>query len=241
MRNVSLTDGGAEAVKWLALFLMVGDHANKYLFNNTLPFLFEAGRLCAPLFVIVLAWNLARPGASHRAGIVALRLVAVGLIASIPFIALGKVAAGWYPLNILFGLACVAALVALRAEADALALQGRNGARLGIICAAVALFVVGGGLVEFWWPLLCLGVGAYTYFTRPSMLAAAMVLLGFAGLCLINQNLWAFLAIPVLHILGQLAKPTPRFKWFFYAFYPAHLAGLWLIRFPMARAGYLFF
>jgi hypothetical protein len=35
---------------------------NKYLFNETLLFLFEAGRVAMPLFVFVLAYNLARPG-----------------------------------------------------------------------------------------------------------------------------------------------------------------------------------
>ncbi|RUT67556.1 conjugal transfer protein TraX, partial [Flavobacterium cupreum] len=32
-----------------------------------------------------------------------------------------------------------------------------------------------------------------------------------------------------------------RLRWVFYAYYPAHLFVLWLIRIPMSKAGYLFF
>ena len=34
---------------------------------------------------------------------------------------------------------------------------------------------------------------------------------------------------------------VPRMRWAFYAYYPIHLAALWLIRIPMGKAGYLFF
>lgn len=59
MKPLHVPDGTVEALKWLALALMTGDHVNKYLFNGTLPFLFEAGRLALPIFVFVLAYNLA--------------------------------------------------------------------------------------------------------------------------------------------------------------------------------------
>nr|WEG85486.1 trbP [Escherichia coli] len=68
-----IADGTIEALKWLALLAMTGDHVNKYLFNGTLPYLFEAGRLALPLFVFVLAYNLARPGALDLQGGGALR------------------------------------------------------------------------------------------------------------------------------------------------------------------------
>jgi hypothetical protein len=57
-----VSDGTIEVMKWLVLLSMTSDHVNKYLFNETLPFLFEAGRVAMPLFVFVLAYNLARPG-----------------------------------------------------------------------------------------------------------------------------------------------------------------------------------
>ncbi len=60
-----IANGTIEALKWVALLLMTADHVNKYLFNETLPFLFEAGRIAMPLFVFVLAYNLARPSVSE--------------------------------------------------------------------------------------------------------------------------------------------------------------------------------
>ena len=62
MKALRVSDGTIEALKWIGLVVMTSDHVNKYLFNATLPGLFEAGRLCLPLFVFVLAYNLARPG-----------------------------------------------------------------------------------------------------------------------------------------------------------------------------------
>jgi hypothetical protein len=241
MKALTLTDGGANSLKWLALVLMVGDHVNKYLFNATLPWFFEAGRLCAPLFVLVFAWNLARPSNAARAHVVARRLVGVGAIASLPFIALGKLENGWYPLNILFSLACVAGVVALNQRSVTLGQAGKRSARDVAFVGAFMMFLVGGGLVEFWWPLIALGVAARSYFVRPSVGAVVAVALSMLGLCLINQNAWALLALPLLVVVGQLGLNVPRARWFFYAFYPIHLTALWLIRIPMAKAGYLFF
>ena len=89
MKPLHVPDGTVEALKWIALALMTGDHVNKYLFNGTLPFLFEAGRLALPLFVFVLGYNLARPGAFERGAYTRTmkRLAVFGAVASVPFIA----------------------------------------------------------------------------------------------------------------------------------------------------------
>ncbi|HBO2234324.1 TPA: hypothetical protein L4G82_006185 [Pseudomonas aeruginosa] len=131
-----IADGTIEALKWLALLAMTGDHVNKYLFNGTLPYLFEAGRLALPLFVFVLAYNLARPGALERGlyGRAMKRLLAFGLVASVPFIALGGVVGGWWPLNVMFTLLAATAMLYLVE-------RGRS-------VAPIALFVVAGGLVD---------------------------------------------------------------------------------------------
>jgi hypothetical protein len=36
MKPFHFSDGTLEALKWLGLILMTGDHVNKYLFNATL-------------------------------------------------------------------------------------------------------------------------------------------------------------------------------------------------------------
>ncbi|MFN7835813.1 MAG: TraX family protein [Burkholderiaceae bacterium] len=101
-----VADGTLEALKWLGLVLMTCDHVNKYLLNDTMPVLFDLGRLVAPLFVFVLAFNLARPDTALR-GVyqrTMARLATFGLLATPAFVALGGLFAGWWPLNILFTL-----------------------------------------------------------------------------------------------------------------------------------------
>ena len=57
---ISIENKNLESLKWLALFSMLGDHINKYLFNGTLPFLFEIGRIAFPVFAFVIAFNFSR-------------------------------------------------------------------------------------------------------------------------------------------------------------------------------------
>ncbi|MDX3998502.1 TraX family protein [Pseudomonas aeruginosa] len=88
--RLSIADGSIEALKWIALLLMTGDHVNKYLFNGTLPYLFEAGRLAMPVFVFVLAYNLARPGMAGQGAYkrTMFRLGLFGLLAMPAFVML---------------------------------------------------------------------------------------------------------------------------------------------------------
>ncbi|UTH36154.1 TraX family protein [Pseudomonas sp. KHPS1] len=232
--RLRLADGAQGALKWLALLLMTGDHVNKYLFNETLPLLFEAGRVAMPLFVVVLACNLARPGAGERGAYrrTALRLVLFGALATPPFVALGGVLKGWYPLNILFTL-----LVIILATA---ACERAATGRPFYWSVAAAVVVLGGAFVEFWWPAVLLGLSVGWYVRRPGMRAAACILLSLAALCQINGNAWAFAVLPLVLVATQIGPALPRWRWLFYAYYPLHLLALWLIRIPMAKAGYLF-
>ena len=234
MPRLQLADGTVEALKWLALLLMTGDHVNKYLFNETLPYLFEAGRLAMPLFVVVLAYNLARPGTVENGAYrrTALRLFLFGVMATPPFIALGGLLYGGYPLNILFTLL----VITLATEACDRAAQGRP-LFWGL---ALLVVVVGGAWVEFWWPAVLLGLCVGWYVRRPNLLAAVGAVLALAALTPINGNAWALAALPVLLAARWVRPDLPRWRWLFYAYYPLHLLALWLIRIPMAKAGYLF-
>lgn len=228
---LQVSDGTIEALKWLALALMTLDHVNKYLFNATLPLAFEAGRMSLPIFVMVLAYNLARPKMMQgtRRLRLAGRLAYFGLLASIPFIALGGLHHGWYPLNVLFTL-CVITLVVHQLE------QLTPHSRL----LALLLFLAGGSVVEYWWPGVALGVSTRWYLARPSRLSASLVLLSCASLWFINGNFWAMAAIPLLLLAQHVTLALPRMRWVFYGYYPLHLVALWLIRIPMRNAGHLF-
>ncbi|WP_264857423.1 TraX family protein [Burkholderia cenocepacia] len=232
MKPLRMSDGSLELLKWLALVLMTGDHVNKYLFNGTIDWLFDAGRLCLPIFVFVLAYNLARPGVFERGAYprTMKRMALFGVVASVPFIALGGLGGGWWPLNVMFTLLAITAT---------LYLVERGG--VGNLVSAGLVFLVSGSVVEYWWPAIVLGLAVWSYCKRPTWTAAAVALLALAALWFINRNLWALAVLPLLLVASRIDLSMPRLRWAFYAYYPLHLAALWLIRIPMSKAGYLFF
>ena len=213
-----LSSGSLEALKWLALLLMTLDHVNKHLLHASVPELFAAGRLALPLFGFGLGYNLARPGALANGGYsrTARRLAIFGTIATIPFIALGGLGWGWWPFNILATL-LVATLCAWLIEVG-------GPTRL---VAAAAVFAVGGALVEFWWPGLAACLMAWAYCRRPSWLRLALWIGTLASLYVINRNLWALAALPLIFAAGQVDVSVPRGRLGFYVYYPVHLAVLW--------------
>ena len=227
-----VSDGTLEALKWLALLLMTADHANKFLFNGTNGAVFAAGRLAMPLFVFVLAYNLARPGVSERGGYArTMRRLALSGVLSLPaFSIMGGFNAALRPLNIMFTLLVLTATLDL--------VEGRTA---GNCIAAAVVFLAGGAGVEFWWPALAIGIAVWWYSKRPGMLPPLLALAALAALYFVNGNLWASAAVPVIFLTSLADPPVPRLRWAFYAYYPLHLFALCWIRVPMAKAGYLFF
>lgn len=222
-----LTSGAIEAVKWLALVLMTLDHVNKYLLHDAHPALFAIGRLAMPLFAFALAYNLARPatlegGAYSR---VLKRLAVIGAVSSVPFIALGGLGWGWWPLNIM----------AMLFVASSVMWLWERGGKWDAI-AAVTVFLIGGAFVEFWWPGVAVCVTAWRYFKRPSWTSLVLCALSVASLYVINRNLWALLAFPVFFLASKLNPRLPRLRSTFYAYYPAHLAVLWALSYLLAKS-----
>ncbi len=232
MPAIKLDDGTVEALKWIGMLAMTGDHVNKYLFNATLPFLFEIGRVALPIFVFVIGYNLARSEAMEQGVYIRTmkRLLIFAVIAAVPHISLGGLWNGWWPLNILFTLLTATCSIYL--------------IELGTVPALIAcgvLISIGGSLVEFWWPAIIGAIAVWAYIKKPSVIAALMALTACGSLVLINKNWWALGAIPVIAAASMVKIPVPRLRWWFYTYYPLHLAAILLIRIPMARAGYLFF
>jgi TraX protein len=212
---VVLSSGALEALKWLALVLMTLDHVNKYLLQGLVPEMFAAGRLALPLFGFVLGYNLARPGAlaSGAYARTVRRLAVFGGIASAPFIALGGLGWGWWPLNIMATL--------LLATVCAWLIEIGGTARLA---AAGALFIAGGALVEFWWPGVAACLAAWAYCRRPGWVTLALWVGALACLYVINRNLWALAAMPLIFSARSVKVDMPRVRLGFYVYYPVHLA-----------------
>lgn len=215
-----VADGTIEALKWLALALMTLDHINKYFFGEKLPGAFELGRIAMPLFGFVLAYNLARPGALASGAYVRTmkRLALFGVAATPFFIGLGGLAFGWWPLNIMFMLLVAAATLYLAEKGGT--------AR---IWAAALVFLVGGAFVEFWWFALAFCVCAWWYCKTASKAALVAWLLAAVSLYVVNRNLWALAAMPLILAAPLVDVRMPRFRHVFYAYYPAHLAVLLLV------------
>ncbi|SMR68821.1 MULTISPECIES: TraX family protein [Stenotrophomonas] len=207
-----MTCSGRELLKWLAVILMTGDHVAKVIYGGYVPGLSEAGRVAFPLFALVMAYNLAQPGADVGKSV--RRLALWGVIAQ-PVHAL--VFGYWLPLNILLTFALCAAAV--------YAVGHRKWIVLAFAAAVLPLFVdyqwAGVGFVLLAW------VGFRT--ERP-----LLVLVAFAPLCAFNANLWALAAIPVAVGLSHAAWPVPRGRCAFYVYYVAHLACIVLLA-PMLR------
>jgi len=219
--RIELSDGAVEAMKWLGLILMTADHAQKYGLIPAVPGVYEAGRVAFPLFGIVLAYNLARVP-SHDCAVyvrVLTRLLVCGALASIPFIALGGLGFGWWPLNCMGTLAVAVCIMYV--------IESR---RPFWKIRAASVFLLGGAMVEFWWPGVALCVGAWLYMKHPTGGALLLWLAGTACLTLINGNGWACASFAVLTVMVSCVTiALPRASRFFYLYYPAHLAALVLL------------
>lgn len=213
-----IADGTLEALKWLALALMLLDHVNTFLFDRTLPGAYQAGRWVAPVFGFVLGYNLARPGALAKGAHLRVmrRLLLYGLLATPPFMAM---VGSWWPLNIMF---------LLLAGSGVIYGLDRGDAR-GLAVAGVAL-IVGGLLGEYFYPGVAMVVTAWVFCREPNARHLAAWVLAVASLWLLNYNFWALTAVPTLLLATQVTLNMPRVRWIFYAFYPAHLAVLWALR-----------
>lgn len=216
--RIALSDGMLELLKCLALALMVLDHTNRFVLDNGMPAFFQAGRVAFPLFAAVLGWNLARPGlAESGAGRrMVKRLFGFGLIATLPYA--GLLGYQWWQLNILFTLGAGAAVVLL--------LQTR---RIVYMLAGAALFAVSGAFVDYAWVGVALCVTSWAYFRWPSWLTLLAWIASVASLFFINGNFTALLALPLLWLASGKAVRFPRYRNFFYWFYPLHLAVLGML------------
>ena len=212
-----LPDSSIEALKWLALVAMTIDHVNQFLFRLQMPLMYELGRIAMPIFGFVLAYNLARPGALQNGmhGRTMKRLLIFGLLAAPFFIALKS----WLPFNIMFTLLLATFLIYLIEQG------GQN----NLILCAVAL-IIAGAFVDYAWfgPIYCL---AAWWFCKSPDSSSGLVWLGMTVLLwLCNLNYWACAALPIIFLAQYLKFEIPRLRYVFYAYYPAHLAILFLVQ-----------
>lgn len=206
--------GTLTALKWLAVALMVADHVDWLLLDSALGLHSGVGRLVFPVFGFIVAYNASRPGAFVDGSQLRMvkRMLLVGALALPVYVPL----AGWLPLNIMFTLALAVCVINILAE------EGRHANR-----NALALALMGGLFVDYQWAGLAYIVavwGAYARRWSPWWIVAAA-----ASLVAVNGNFIALAALPLLWLASRLRLDMPRAQLAFYAVYPAHLAGLFII------------
>jgi hypothetical protein len=215
---VRIADGTLEALKWLALALMLLDHVNTFMYGRTLPGAFQAGRAVFPLFAFVLAANLARPGALQR-GVHMRVMRRLALFAALATPAHWALIGHWWPMNIMVTLLAGAAVIHGLERGDG------PGAML-----AVAAFVAGGLVGDYLYPGVAMIVAAWAWCREPTPGHFAAWLLFTVALVLVNFNFWALAAVPLVLVGRHVDLRVPRLRWVFYALYPLHLTALWWVR-----------
>lgn len=214
------TNGQLEALKWIALGSMFVDHFGRHLYAwDQHSLVFAAGRLAFPLFALVLALNLARPGdRAARTARTFTRLAIACAISVLPSIW----ARGQPELVNVFGtLALGTAVCWLLATSGHIAWRAA-------LCILVAIASIH---VEFDVPGVFLIPAIYLWRAEARREAAVLALIVFLAVAALNGSFggahgWTgtLLALPLAVALAYVPVEAPRLRWLFYAVYPLHLA-----------------
>lgn len=210
-----LSEDAREALKWFALMAMTCDHVGKLILGDSVAGLNELGRVAFPIFAFVFGYNLAQRGEALALRRAMPRLLLVGSVSQVIWYYL----IGPLPLNIMFTLALGAWLAWPELT------RWRN-----VEEGAVIAFVAIAGLVcDYSW----LGIGMVTLACRMHQLnppvALALWAITTASMWVFNQTFWTMMALPIVALAHLWRWPVPRLRWFFYAYYPAHLGVIALL------------
>ena len=223
---LGFTNGQVETLKWLGMASMVLDHVGRLLLGfGEQSWVYAGGRMAFPLFALALALNLARDGDPAARALRTARRLAL-------WCALSVVPSVWargdpWLVNVL-GTLALGALVCWAFESD----RG-TAPRVAVTLAACTAAAT----VEFDLPGMLMVAGFHLWLRHRHLHLAvfAAVLLVLTGWLNAVFGGWpAFLGtvalVPLAALVRALPLPVPRVQWLFYAFYPAHLAVIGVLR-----------
>lgn len=223
-RAGDLSSGNMEILKWFAVAMMMADHVNLFLLDSRYPLLFIAGRFALPIFVWLLASNLARqmPGDTRLVQRILGRLLPCLVIAELPYRALNYAQVGWLPLNVLTTLAVGVAVIGLL----------ETGLRLHR-WLALLLFAVSGLVIDYGWAGSALMVSSWALLRWPDRWRFLAFLASMLWISWVNTTAWAFAAILPILVISRCKLQFPRWRNALYWVYPLHLAIIALLKTPL--------
>lgn len=221
-----------EFLKWLALGCMLLDHINTFLLNMAYEPLYVAGRIAAPVFIIVLACNLGGKKTQTTNAVIA-RLTTFACIAAVPHALL---IAGFFPMNIMFTLLIMAFVIKFITE--------RSIPQIASVLVILYVLLTYSEITEFSWAAIGLGVSVWSFAisrgvaTKSAYLIVAVFFL--YQFSYFNGNYWSLLAVPIIAVSHYLNITLPRIKYLFYVAYPLHLFLIVVARTYLESKGYWF-
>jgi hypothetical protein len=198
---------------------MLLDHLYSLLHIQELKVFYPLGRLSMPLFAFALSYGLAIQKSKYFSLSTIKRILIFGLISSGPYIALGNVMSGWWPLNIMFTFLISAIIISILSSTIK---------RQYLI--ALIVFVIGGTFVEYAWAGIALTISFWWFVKREDWMSLSLIILSMIMLNNFNHNHWATLALPIIYLASKINFAIPRIKHFFYYVYPIQLSLIWIIR-----------
>ena len=213
-------------MKWIAISTMVIDHVNQVVFAGTLPYFSYLGRLAFPCFAFLVAYNIVQRSVPPRRYV--WPLLVCGLLAQ----PIHSWAFGFFRSQY-FCLHCLSVSFFLALEPQALAYARRKNVSPVLAYSALVLAVFPFALFSEYHVFGAYLVPLFAAFVRRSSLSLGIVVafyLILTNYILIPLSLFTLLFFPTLAALKLWQRPLPRTsRWFFYVFYPLHLALLKLI------------
>lgn len=220
-------------IKLIAIISMLLDHSSDVLIGH-LSVLNMIGRIAFPLF----AWQLSIGyNHTHSRKKYAIRLIGFALISQIPFSFFSHIISGTYfNLNIFFTLfmgLCAITVFDLKCNKNLLTLLIKIIMIAGLACIGQALKMDYGA----YGILLIVAIHCYNKYKNKLWLISSFIIwILLTYIPFINTISYPYLIalsvfsiIPIIIILLYNGKKGPSFKYFFYAFYPLHIAILDLL------------
>ena len=222
----------ASSIKLVGAASMACDHIGMILLPGAV-WLRYAGRLSMPLFAFMIAEGLRRTSDRGR---YILRIAILGLICQAAYTA---VTGDWRYLNILITYSVASALTLTAGKAMEPGAGAKSVSVFLLTAAVSAALLVFFDLSYGIWAVMIIAVSYFSQDRIVRLAAVTLILAGYSAVCAADGHWLQFaslLAVPLMALYdGEKGLKLPRY--FFYVFYPAHLALLWLIRFLIVSGG----